>query len=121
MRLSKAALDQMLAALSLSTFPTNGLTIGLVLDQNGQPVRDQTVTASAPGGVPVSIAYFDDFRTSVGATRTSTSGAWASTDAPFGTTFSASSGVGFPVTRIGGAIVGKVTIVVLQYGQGTGG
>lgn len=121
-RLSKAALDQMLAALALPSFPTNGLTIGLVLDQNGIPVENQTVTALPPvAGTPVSIQYFDDFRTSVGATRTSMSGAWVSVDAPFGTTFSASSGVGFPVTRVGGAIVGKVTIVVLQYGQGTGG
>jgi len=122
-RLSKAALDQMLSALSLAAFPTNGLTIGLVLDQNGLPVRDQTVTAVAPGapGPPVTIEYFDDFRSTIGGTRTTTSGAWASVDAPFGTIFSASSGAGFPVTRVGGAIVGKVTIVVLQYGQGTGG
>ena len=122
-RLSKASLDQMLSALSLSTFPTNGLTIGLVLDQNGATVRDQTVTAVAPGvsPPPVTIQYFDDFRSSIGGTRTTMSGAWASVDAPFGTVFSASSGAGFPVTRVGGAIVGKVTIVVLQYGQGTGG
>jgi hypothetical protein len=121
-RVSKAALDQMLAALSLPSFPMNGLTIGLVLDQNGIPVENQTVTAIPPvAGTPVSIQYFDDFRTSVGATRTSMSGAWVSTDAPFGTSFSTSSGVGVPVTRVGGAIVGKVTIVVLQYGQGTGG
>lgn len=121
-RLSKAALDQMLAALALPAFPTNGLTIGLVLDQNGIPVENQTVSAVPPiPGTPVTIQYFDDFRTSVGATRTSMSGAWVSTDAPFGTTFSASNGMGFPVARIGGAIIGKVTIVVLQYGQGTGG
>jgi len=120
-RLSKAALDQMLAALSLPAFPTHGLTIGIVLDKNGDPVENQMVTVATPGMVPATIQYFDDFRTSVGATRTSKSGAWVSTDAPFGTVFSASSGVGFPVTRVGGQIEGKVTIVVLQFGTGTGG
>ena len=83
------------------------------------------LSAIPPAGMPQStILYFDEFRSTIGGTRTaagSAGGVWASLDAPFGTTFSASNGVGLPVTRIGGAIVGKVTIVILQYGQGTGG
>ena len=117
-RLSKAALDQMLAALSLPSFPSAGLTIGLVLDKDGIPVENQIVTATAPGAVLATVQYFGQPRTTVGGTKTSKSGAFVSTDAPFGTTFSASSGVGFPVAHVGGAIQGKVTIVVLQYGTG---
>ncbi|MBA3464239.1 MAG: hypothetical protein H0T46_30065 [Deltaproteobacteria bacterium] len=123
-RLSKAALDQLLAALSMPSFPEHGLTIGLVLDRNGDAVPNQMVTATAPMGStrpPPTVQYFSFDRSMVGGTRTTGSGVWASTDAEFGTTFTATSGVGLPVSRIGGQIDGRVTIVVLQFGIGTGG
>ena len=118
-RLSKAALDQLLIGLSLSSFPTHGLTIGIVLDKNGDPVANQEVTATPPPNATATIQYFAGDRGSIGGTRTTTSGVWASTDAPFGTTFSATGGSPpSPITRIGGMIDGKVTIVVLQFGTG---
>lgn len=123
-RLSKAALDQLLAALSMQSFPEHGVTIGLVLDRNGDAVPNQMVAATAPVGStrpPPTVQYFSIDRSMVGGTRTTGSGVWASTDAEFGTTFSATSGVGLPVTRIGGQIDGRVTIVVLQFGLGAGG
>ncbi|MBL0220532.1 MAG: hypothetical protein IPQ07_42520 [Myxococcales bacterium] len=116
-RLSKAALDQMLAALSLTSFPVHGLTIGIVLDPSGNSVANQVVTPSAG-----TVQYFAGDRATVGGTKTTSSGVWVSTDAPFGTTFSTFGGTPpTTVQRIGGLIDGKVTIVVLQFGGGTGG
>jgi hypothetical protein len=115
-RLSKAALDQILSALALSEFPSSGITIGLVLDRDGIALANQTVTPSAG-----TVLYLNDTLTMADGTRTSSRGVWVSLDAEFGTSFSATSITGAPVTRIGGQIEGKVTIVVLQFGQGTGG
>ena len=116
-RLSKAALDQMLAALSLTSFPVHGLTIGIVLDPSGNSVANQVVTPSAG-----TVQYFAADRANVGGAKTTSSGVWVSTDAPFGTTFSTFGGTPpTTVQRIGGLIDGKVTIVVLQFGGGTGG
>lgn len=113
-RLSKAALDQLLAALSLSSFPTHGLTIGIVLDKNGNPVANQMVTS-----LDGSIVYLSSSRTSVGGTRTSASGVFASLDAPFGTVFTAVGGTPMRAhSRVGGNIDGKITIVVLQFTTG---
>ncbi|CAN5703920.1 hypothetical protein BH11MYX3_BH11MYX3_20010 [soil metagenome] len=113
-RLSKAALDQMLAALSLSSFPTHGLTIGIVLDKNGNAVANQVV-ASTDG----TIDYLSGDRTAVGGTKTSISGVFASLDAPFGTVFTATGGTPARAhSRVGGNIDGKITIVVLQFTTG---
>lgn len=108
--LAKASLDQLLAALALAQFPAEGLTIGIVIDQNSAELANQVVTASAG-----TVAYLSADRTSVGGTATSASGVFVSTDAPFGTVFSTAGGT--PVTTavaVGGLISGKVTIVVLQ-------
>ena len=117
-RLSKAALDQMLAALSLSSFPTHGLTIGIVLDKNGNPVSNQTVLIQPPG--TGTIAYFSMDRSTVGGSKTSASGVFASLDAPFGTVFTAFGGTptGKSYYRVGGNIDGKITIVVFQFTSG---
>ncbi len=110
-RLSKAALDQMLVALQLNAFPTHGLTIGIVLDKNGNPVENQQVISL--GGT---IKYLSADRTMVGGTTTSKSGVFASLDATFGTVFTATGGTPARAhSRIGGNIDGKITIVVLQF------
>ncbi len=116
-RLSKAALDQMLAALSLSSFPIHGLTIGIVLDKNGNPVANQVVQLEPSSAG--TIDYLSADRSMVGGTKTSASGVFASLDAPFGTVFTATGGTPPRAhRRIGGNIDGKITIVVLQFTTG---
>lgn len=111
-RLNKGSLDQILGALSLSQFPIEGLTIGVVVD-GGVPVGNRVV--SAPGAT---IEYLSSDRSTVTGTSTSggpNGGVFVSRDAPFGTEFSTTSMVP-PSTpkKIGGLIRGKVTIVVLD-------
>ncbi|MDX2087817.1 MAG: hypothetical protein SFX73_08205 [Kofleriaceae bacterium] len=118
-RLTKASLDQILDAIALSDFPSEGLTIGIVLDVNGNPRSGIRVTAKETAGVVPTIRYLSNDRTSV--TGTSTSGGqrgavFVSTDAPFGTEFSATTtSPSQTVTALGGRIEGKVTIVVLRF------
>lgn len=118
-RLTKTALDQILAAVSLAAFPAEGITIGIVLDVNGNPRQGVTVVPSSMGEVTPTIRYLSSDRTTAGGTATSSGlggGVWVSTDAPFGTIFSAS--VDTPpqtVQTLGGRIAGKVTIVVLRF------
>ncbi len=115
-RLSKAALDQLLVAQGLTMFPTHGMTIGLVLDENGVPAEGQVVTASAG-----TVNYFSADRLGIDlGGKTTKSGAFVSLDAPLGTVFSTPNPQApFPtVARYGGRIDGKVTVVILQF---TGG
>lgn len=116
-RLSKAALDQMLTAIGAGAFPTHGMTIGVVLDENGAPLANQTVSA----GSGASISYFSGNRMAIDlGTRTTASGAFVSLDAPFGTVFSTGATPQPTISRIGGRIDGKVTIVVLKFTGGSG-
>ena len=108
-RLSKASLEQILAALGDAQFPDAGLVVGLVLDPLGNPLANQVV--AAPGGT---IQYLSADRTGIVPSTTSTSGIFMSGDAAFGTTFSVESGVQ-SAAAIGGLVDGKVTIVILQY------
>jgi hypothetical protein len=119
-RLTKPALDQILAALSLVQFPPEGLTIGIVLDVNGNPRQGIKVeTVSSDPMITPTIRYLSSDRTTAGGTLTSggqRGGVFVSTDAPFGTVFSAKVEPPFQqVEALGGRIAGKVTIVVLQF------
>lgn len=116
-RLTKASLDQILAALSLTQFPLQGMTIGVVVD-NGIPVANQVVTASEG-----TVEYLSSDRTTVGGSMTSggANGAvFVSRDAPFGTTFRTTRTTlpNVTVSKLGGRIVGKATIVVLDLANG---
>ena len=115
-RLKKESLDQILAALSLPTFPSTGLTIGVVVD-GGVPVANQVVTASEG-----TIEYLSADRSMVGGTMTSpgaNGGVFVSRDAPFNATFSTSRAVPpATATKIGGRIQNKVTIVILDLSNG---
>lgn len=121
-RLAKASLDQILAALSLPQFPQDGITIGVVLDSDGRPLPNRTVTA--PNST---VQYLSADRGTVSPTMMTTGGplgaVFVSQDAPFGTVFSTSGGI--PVetpTALGGRLEGKVTIVILRFtGQVVGG
>jgi hypothetical protein len=111
-RLNKASLDQILDALSLTEFPIEGLTVGVVVD-GGVPVAGQIV--NAPGAT---IEYLSSDRSTVTGTMTSggpNGGVFVSRDAPFGTEFSTTSMIPPATpTKVGGLIRGKVTIVVLD-------
>jgi hypothetical protein len=108
-RLAKTSLDQILAALGASTFPDDGLVVGLVLDPLGSPLANQAV--AAPGAT---VMYLSSDRSTVVSGATTSSGIFLSTDAKFGTSFSVASGVQ-AANGFGGLVAGKVTIVVLQY------
>lgn len=120
-RLSKAALDQMLAAQGLSSFPPHGMTIGIVVDEDGTPMANQVVQTLPAGSGTVN--YFSADRTGIDLGMVTTeSGAFVSLDAPFGTTFRVNSTLApVSVSRIGGRIDGKVTIVILRFTGGSGG
>lgn len=118
-RLTKTALDQILAALA-TPFPPDGLTIGVVLDVNGNPRGGITVqTPNPPNGIAPTIRYLSSDRTTVGGVMTSSGqhgGVFVSTDAAFGQVFSVTAGAPpQTVQALGGRIAGKVTIVVLQF------
>jgi len=113
-RLSKGSLDQILRTLSLTQVPTQGLTIGIVLDKNGDPLGNQVV--SSPGAT---IQYLSSDRNSIVGSSTASGllgGVFVSTDAPFGTSFSTSGGIPNEMpSAIGGRISNKVSIVVLKF------
>ncbi len=115
-RLSKATLSQVLAALGQSSFPDAGMTVGIVVDNLNSPAPGITVVPSAPSGPLPTIQYLSADRTTVGGTQTSSSGIFIAQDAPFGTTFAAAGELIPPETGrpIGGRVEGKVTIVVIR-------
>jgi hypothetical protein len=121
-RLAKPTLDQILAAINKPTFPEQGLVVGIVLDNLGNPLRNMHVTLTPPAGATgptPSVEYLSSDRTGIlnPIVGTSTNGIFISEDAPFGTTFTVSSGspVNTIPPRLGGLVEGKVTMVVLQF------
>ncbi|MBC7977795.1 MAG: hypothetical protein H7138_22680 [Myxococcales bacterium] len=109
-RLRRKDLRDILTALdnaNIKPFPDDGLTIGIVLDQTSQGAPDYEVRTDEEG----TVTYLSG-PTTLGGTRTSTSGIFVSTDAPFGTRFS-TAGARPTVSAIGGKVAGKVTLVVL--------
>lgn len=116
-RLAKSSLDQILATLNTPQFPPQGLVVGIVLDDLGNPAPNFVVTTSDPGA---HIEYLSANRRNIITGGTSSSGVFVSTDAPFGTMFtthdSVHTGIGY-----GGLVANKVSIVVLQLNQPTVG
>ncbi len=108
-RLPRSTLEQVLASLSLASFPEGGLTVGIVLDSVGAPVPGAVVNST--GGT---IEYVNATRTGLVTGQTSTSGMFVSRDAPFGTIFS-SFQIDQSVNATGGIVDGKVTVVILQF------
>lgn len=122
-RLAKSSLDLILAALGLVDVPDTGLVIGIVLDDHGNPAAGLQVAPTDGNGHLTSgtIRYLltDHPPYTVGGTATSTGGIFVSTDAAFGTTFTATK-ADVTATAFGGLIDGKVTIVILQLPSQTG-
>ncbi len=107
-RVSKATLEEILGALSLSEFPPEGLTVGLVLDTVGNPAAGFTV-ASTQG----TVQYLNANRTGLATGgKTTASGIFVSRDAPYGTLFSTFQTS--QLTSIGGLVDGKLTIVLFD-------
>ena len=96
-------------------FPDQGLVIGIVLDYLGNPVSGLNVATTAGA-----VRYLSADRHNIILGGTSASGIFISEDAPFGTTFSATSSL-HTVAGFGGLVDGKVTVVVLQFGTPVGG
>jgi hypothetical protein len=109
--LAKEQLDALLKALLLPEFPAQGLTVGIVVDQVGDPVPGAMVTAKQH-----KVAY-QATDTEFSGMTTSDLGIFVSTDAPFGTEFSTEVTVGGSrqsLSGIGGLINGMATIVILR-------
>jgi hypothetical protein len=109
--LEKPQLDSVVKALLLPEFPPQGLTIGVVVDQVGDPV---------PGAVVAVKQHAVAYQATDGefsGTATSDLGVFVSTDAPFGSEFSTDVVIGGTrqtLTGIGGLIEGMATVVILR-------
>lgn len=111
-RVPKPTLDEILRALALQVFPDEGMTIGIVVDQNGNPVAGATVNATAG-----TIEYLDATRTGLApGGKTTSSGIFISRDAPFGTVFSVMLTPSV-ASQIGGRVQGKLTVIHFDAAQ----
>ena len=105
--LAKQQLAQILLALGLVEFPERGLTLGMVVDNGGNPVAGAVVSADMG-----TVEYLPDSQGSAfGTGATAGNGIFVSRDAIFGTAFS-TGGTGGP-TGIGGLVAGRLTVVIL--------
>jgi len=114
-RLHKAELRNILNALDnahITSFPEDGLTIGIVLDQASAPAADYVVDTGQQG----TVTYLSG-PTTFGGSKTSKTGIFVSTDAPFGTRFT-TTGARPTRSAIGGKVAGKVTVVILPPAVG---
>jgi hypothetical protein len=97
-----------LSALGLMDFPEAGLTLGMVVDDQGKPVAGAVVSAGMG-----TVEYLTDQGSAFGPGATGKDGIFVSRNAIFGTEFS--TGTGGP-TGIGGLVAGRLTVVILQAG-----
>jgi hypothetical protein len=118
-KLVKSTLDTVLDAFGPNTqFPDAGLVVGIVVDDTGQAAPGITVVPAAPAGAAhPTIKYLSPDGNSYGAAPTTTNGVFVSTDAVYGTTWSAVGNGGESAMAFGGLVEGKVTIVVLQLAK----
>lgn len=107
--LSRNTLNQILAALGKTTFPIEGLVVGIVLDTTNSPVAGVRVVPTTGN-----VVFLSADRTSLVPIQTSTSGIFISQDATFGTQFQVT-GAGVEATvGFGGLVEDRVTIVVIR-------
>lgn len=105
-------LSAILSALGSQAFPDTGLTIGMVVDDNGAPVTGQVVTASKSTVQYLSADGHGGFTAASRPSATST--IFVSTDAPFPTELVVNQGSGqASLVGVGGGIAGRVTVVLL--------
>jgi len=113
--LPRSRLQQILAGLGLSEVPPQGLTVGILLDEQGRPAAGYQIKTS-----PVAEVQYLTAGDQVvpGGVVTTQSGAFVSQQAPYGADFRA-----FPqnmlqprAQAVGGRVNGTVTLVVLRLG-----
>jgi len=104
------------------TFPPEGLTVGLVIDEGLTPAPGIVVTSSADHpdslGTPGSVKYLAKDG-ALGGNATSPLGIFVSRDAPFGTQFSVGGPGRQTVVGYGGLVAGKITVVILAAAPST--
>jgi hypothetical protein len=84
-----------------------------VLDSAENPLAGRVVTTTTG-----TVKYLNANRTGLVSGATSASGIFVSQDAPYNTDFSTTNPQFQTITKPGGLIKGKVTIVVLQFTSG---
>jgi hypothetical protein len=111
--LQRAQLTAILAALAPMPFPDDGITIGMVLDKNGQPAHGRGVSAMG-ANVRYLTESSDGKSYTVSDKPTADSTIFVSTDAPFPTEFTSMQDTDAPtLLELGGKIAGRVTMVIL--------
>lgn len=106
-RLSMDTFNVVLGALQLprSTIPKKGIVIGMVVDGDGNPVKNVQVRPSSG-----TVKYLSEGRDQISGTATSSTGIFMSLDAPYKTSWSAANTSG----GYGGLIEDYVTVIVLR-------
>jgi len=122
-RLSSTTLNKILHALMLSTFPDQGLVVGIALDYQGNPKPGVTIV---PSDTMATVKYLSTdlstVLTGAAGNATGAGGVWVSQDATYGTSFATSDISALTQPGFGGLVHQKVDIVVIQYKPpGTGG
>lgn len=107
--LSRTTLNQVLAALGKTTFPLEGLVVGIVVDSVNSPVAGVRVVPTTGN-----VVYLSGDRTALVPGQTSTSGIFLSQDAVFGTQFQVQGSTAEATIGYGGLVEDKVTIVVIR-------
>ncbi len=95
---------------SVGGIPSQGITLGIVVDPLGTPVSGATVNASGTIMYPQSDG-------SLGGVETDVSGTFLSLDSNFPDNFTAEKGFEVSTSSIGGNVVGNVTVLELYLGQ----
>lgn len=114
--LSQATLNQVLGALGKTTFPIEGLVVGIVVDQVNAPVGGVRVVPTTGN-----VLYLSADRSQLVPGQTSTSGIFISQDAVFGTQFELQGSSVEATIGYGGLVEDKVTIVVIRLRPPTTG
>lgn len=116
--LPASRLAQILGALSLAEVPPQGLTIGVLLDEQGGPASGYQIRTSPD--TPVQYLT-PTYQVVPGGQATTQAGLFVAQDALYGADVRAYQGDLVPrAAGIGGRVQGKVTIVVLRLGSVAG-
>lgn len=117
--LSGSRLSQILAGLNGASggeVPPEGLTIGILIDERGQPAAGYQIATSP--STASGVTYLDAQGQEVlGATATTASGLFGSLEAPYDADFRALRDGRERAVGIGGRVHGAVTVTVLQLGR----
>jgi hypothetical protein len=109
----RVSAEELRTILGGGAFPSEGITVGVVVDELSNPVQNFTIT---PTTGTVIYPPATSTGTDVARTSTSTSGLFVSRDAAFGTQFFAR-GQMPGASAIGGLVAGKVTVVVIPVSR----